>query len=393
MKWLILAGRGFGKSRTGAEWVRQRVDAGAQRITIVGRTSADVRDVMVEGESGILATAPPWNRPRYEPSKRRLTWPGGAQATTYSADEPDQMRGPQGDTAWADELAAWQYPDSWDQLLLGLRSERSGLKPRVCVTTTPRSTALVRSLLKDPSCAITRGSTFENQANMAASFFDEVRRKYEGTRLGRQELYAEVLDDVEGALWSHGQIDALRVQVAPDLMRIVVAIDPSVADPTSRTRSEAERLDEVGIVVVGLGTDGHGYVLEDFSGQMSPLQWAKRSIEALRKWRGDRIIAETNNGGALVEATLRSVWQSVPYRAVHASRGKQTRAEPIASLYEQGRVHHVGVHSKLEDQMCTWQPSMGEKSPDRMDALVWGLTEIMPLGQAVQRNLSHLPPG
>jgi phage terminase large subunit-like protein len=379
--WLLMAGRGFGKTRTGAQWVHQRAANGAKRIALVARTAAEVRDVIVEGESGILACAPPWARPRYEPSKRRITWPNGTIATTYSADEPDALRGPQHDTGWADELATWQYPDAWDQLKFGLRL---GTKPRICVTTTPRPTPIIRALVKDSATHVTRGSTFDNVANLAASFIDEVRRQYEGTRLGRQELYAEILDDVEGALWSRDLIDNYRVREAPaEFRRVVVAIDPAV--------TATEKSDETGIVVAGLGADDHAYVLGDFSGRHTPRDWGVKAIKAYNDFKADRIVAEENNGGQLVEANLRTLLDRVPYRGVRASQGKRTRAEPIASLYEQGRVHHVGMFAALEDQMCTWQPLTGERSPDRMDALVWALTELM-FHDTVRRDLSNLRP-
>lgn len=389
LTWLILAGRGFGKTRTGAEWVRSRVDRGARRITIVGRTAADVRDVMIEGESGLLAISPPWNRPHYEPSKRRLTWPNGCRGTTYSADEPDQMRGPQGDTAWCDELAAWQYDDSWDQVQLGLRSEQSGLVPRAIVTTTPRPTKLVKDLVKDGDTSLTEGSTYENAGNMAASFFRRIRRKYEGTRLGEQELYARILDDTPGALWNRAMLEALHLRRAPKpLKRIVVAVDPAVSNSAaaSRRKGEAEVADpeasaETGIIVVGLDERDHAIVLQDLSGRYSPNDWATRVVHAYKEWGADRVIAEVNNGGDLVEATIRTVDERVSYEAVHASRGKYTRAEPVAALYEQGRVHHVGVYPELEDQMTTWVPGVSKRSPDRVDALVWGVTELL-LGEA-----------
>ena len=379
--WLILAGRGFGKTRTGAEWVRWRVETGqARRIALVGRTAADVRDVMVEGESGLLAISPPWNMPKYEPSKRRLTWPNGAMATTYSGDKPDQLRGPQHDTAWFDELAAWRYPDSFDQAMFGLRL---GLHPQWIGTTTPRPTALVRQLLADPTVVQARGSTAENRLNLAPLFVTLLERKYGGTRLGRQELEAEILDDTPGALWKRGQIEALRVTKPPELVRIAVAIDPSA--------SSAEGAAETGIVVAGLGVDGQGYVLDDLSLHASPAEWAREALAGFHKYHADRIIAEANQGGEMIEQTLRSVLDRgdrlPPFKLVHASRGKQTRAEPVSALYEQGLVHHVGAFAELEDQMTTWVP--GEKSPDRMDALVWCLTELMVKAEAAPMRVGR----
>lgn len=365
--WLLLAGRGYGKTRTGAEWAREQVEHhGRRRLALVAPTAADARDVMVEGESGILAIAPPWNRPLYEPSKRRLTWPNGAVATTYSADEPDRLRGPQHDAAWCDELAAWKYPEAWDMLMFGLRL---GSDPRAVVTTTPKPVRIIRELLAAPTTVVTRGSTFDNAANLAPAFLAQIVAKYEGTRLGRQELLAELLDDVPGALWQRGQLDTLRRKAAPDMARIVVAIDPAM--------TSGEDADETGIVVAGKGVDGHGYVLADLTCRLSPDGWARRAIEAARRYQADRIVAEVNNGGEMVEHTLRTVERSIPYKAVHASRGKRVRAEPVAALYEQGRVHHVGGFPELEDQMCTFVPDTFDGSPDRVDALVWALSELM----------------
>lgn len=365
--WLILAGRGFGKTRTGAEYVRMMVEAGrVGRIALVGQTAADVRDTMIEGESGIMAISPPWFEPKYEPSKRRLTWPNGARATAYSADEPRQLRGPQHELAWADELASWTTAEAWDQLMFGLRL---GDDPRAVVTTTPRPTSVIRDLVKDPTTHVTRGSTYDNLANLAPAFIDKIITKYEGTRLGRQELYAEILDDVPGALWNRAMLAEARAQgEPPELVRIVVAIDPAV---TSTSES-----DETGIIVAGLDASGAYHVLADRSCRMSPDGWARRAITALDEYRADRIVAEVNNGGDLVEATIRTVRRNVPYKKVHASRGKRVRAEPIAALYEQGRVTHHGNLDLLEDQMVTFLPEGSDGSPDRVDALVWALTEL-----------------
>jgi phage terminase large subunit-like protein len=305
-------------------------------------------------------------RPLYEPSKRRVTWANGAVAATYSAEEPDQLRGPQHDTAWADELAKWRYEEAWDNLILGLRL---GDDPRSVVTTTPKPTRLVRRLLADRRAAVTRGTTFDNRAHLAESFLDGVVQLYGGTRVGRQELMAEMLEEAAGALWRRAEIEALRVLRAPELKRIVIAIDPAV--------SSAEGSDETGIIAAGLGQDERGYVLEDLSGRYAPAEWARRGIEAFHRLRADRVIGEVNNGGEMIEHTLRTVDRSIPYRAVRASRGKQARAEPIAALYEQGRVRHVGALSRLEDQMVSWEPLGIERSPDRVDALVWALTELM----------------
>ncbi len=368
--WLLLAGRGFGKTRTGAEWVRS-ITSTRGRIALVAPTAADVRDVIVEGESGILAISPRWNRPVYEPSKRRLTWPNGAMATCYSADEPERLRGPQHDAAWCDELAAWRYPEAWDMLMFGLRL---GEDPRCCVTTTPKPIKLIRDLLRDASTAVVRGSTYDNRANLADAFMAQIVRKYEGTRLGRQELNAEMLDDVPGALWKREDIDAPRISVAPASMRrIVVAIDPAT--------TSGEDSDETGIIVAGLGIDGYGHVLADLTCRETPQRWAEIAVKAYADFEADRIVAEDNQGGEMVEHTIRTVASRVSYARVHAKRGKVLRAEPVSALYEQHRVRHVGSLPQLEDQMCgftaDFDPKKAGYSPDRVDALVYALTELM----------------
>lgn len=349
----------------------------AGRIALVAPTAADVRDVLVEGPSGIMACCPDWERPLYESSKRRLTFPNGAMAITYSADEPERLRGPQHDAAACDELAVWRYPEAWDMLMFGMRM---GNDPRTVVATTPKTVKLLKELLAraGKDVAVTRGSTYENKANLAKSFFDKIIDKYEGTRLGRQELLAEMLTDVPNALWQRDQIDKLRVSKAPEMQRIVVAIDPAA--------KSTEGSDETGIIVAGIGKDQHGYVLEDLSGHYQPLGWAKKAIGAFEKYKADRIVAEINNGGEMVEATLRSVSKTVSYKAVHATRGKVIRAEPIAALYEQGKVHHVGSFPQLEDQLCEmtldFDRTAAGYSPDRLDANVWALTELMPGGRS-----------
>jgi predicted phage terminase large subunit-like protein len=369
--WLLLAGRGFGKTRTGAEFVRMHAEAGtARRIALVAPTEADARDVMVEGESGLLAIAPPDNRPHYEPSKRRVTWQNGAIALLFSAEEPERLRGPQHDLAWCDELAAWRYPNAWDMLMFGLRL---GDDPRVVVTTTPRPIKMIHTLLSDPNVVVTRGSTWENRKNLAPAFIEQIVRRYEGTRLGRQELEAELREDVPGALWNRGLIEAAHRDIAPgDLVRVVVAIDPAA--------SSGEAADETGIVVAGKSAGGDGYVLADLSGHYTPAEWAKVAIAAWHQHRADRIVAEVNNGGEMVEATLRMVDPNVPFAAVRASRGKVARAEPVAALYEQGRVRHLGALPQLEDQMCAFTSDFDRAtagfSPDRVDALVWALTDL-----------------
>jgi predicted phage terminase large subunit-like protein len=369
--WMLLAGRGFGKTRTGAEYIRARVEAGYRHISLIAPTAADCRDIMVRGESGLLSIYPPSEAPIYQLSNRRVTWPNGAEALMFSADEPERLRGPQHDTVWADEVGAWRYPDdAWSMMLFGLRL---GDDPRVVITTTPRPIRLIRELIADPNTALTRGSSYENRINLAQAFFEQVIRKYEGTRLGRQELLAEVLEDTPGALWNREALDECRREHVPALFRIVVAIDPAA--------SSGEDADETGIIVAGKDSGGHGYVLADLSGRYSPADWAKAAISAYRTHRADRIVAEVNNGGEMVEATLRMVDPNVPFTAVRASRGKVTRAEPVAALYEQGRIHHVGMFPKLEDEMCGFTTDFDRHragySPDRVDALVWGISELL----------------
>ncbi|MFA6300293.1 MAG: terminase family protein, partial [Nocardioides sp.] len=316
--WLVLAGRGFGKTRIGSEWINHEVQYnGRRRLALVGATAADVRDVMVEGESGILAKSNPLFRPTWEPSKRRLTWPNDAIATTYSADEPDRLRGPQHDGAWTDEGASWRYPDAWDQLMFGLRI---GADPRCVMTTTPRPTKFIKALMADPSTVVTRGTTYENLDNLAVPFRNKILAKYEGTRLGEQELLAKIIEDAAGALWKRGNIDEARVRVAPAMRRIVVAIDPS---GTANAES-----DECGIGVAGIGIDGHGYILDDLSGVMSPGDWGALTVALYHKHKADRVVAETNFGGDMVELTLRGVCdkegkpigKSVAFKKMTASR-------------------------------------------------------------------------
>ena len=364
--WLLLAGRGFGKTRTGAEAVRNRIEAGVwHRVALVAPTAADARDVMVEGESGLLSVCPPWFRPLYEPSKRRLTWPNGAIGTLYSADEPERLRGPQHDGAWCDEPASWRYPEAWDMLMFGLRL---GDDPRVVVTGTPKPIKLIKELLADPSTYPTLGTTYENRRNLAPGFFEKVVKKYEGTRLGRQELLAHILDDNPNALFKRDDIERTRVTQHPELSRVVVAIDPAVTDDEGSA--------ETGIVVGGVSASGEYYVLDDRTLRSSPRGWATAAITAFHTYRADRVIGERNNGGDMIEALLRTVDPEIPYKSVVATRGKAIRAEPIASLYERGIVHHVGTFPALEDQMVEWDPSLEGPSPDRMDALVWALTEL-----------------
>ncbi len=370
--WLLKCGRGFGKTRTGAEAVRAWIKQGHNYVNLIGATADDARDVMVLGESGILAICPKWERPEYKVSQRKLVWPNGAESLIFTADEPDRLRGKQSEKGWADELAAWRYADAWDQFKFGLRL---GTKPQAVITTTPRPTALVKSIMADPFTLVTNGSTMENRANLAPSFFTAVLHKYEGTRLGRQEIDGEVLDDNPGALFKRSDIDGKRISPVemPKLLRIVVAIDPAA--------KSTEGSDDTGICAAGVAMVGdvtHGYVLDDLTVHAKPDGWAKVAVDAYHKLKADRIVAEQNNGGDMVESVIRTKDGNVAVRLVTATRGKEIRAEPVAALYEQGRIHHVGHFGKLEDQMCDWDPlDKSAKSPDRMDALVWAFTDLM----------------
>jgi phage terminase large subunit-like protein len=374
VQWLVLAGRGFGKTRVGAEQVR-RWTKDFPIVNLIGPTAADVRDVMVQGigaGSAILEVCRHDQAPVFEKSKRRLVWPNGAVSLLLSAEEPERLRGPQHMKLWCDEMAAWKYPEAcWEQAEFGLRL---GAKPQTVITTTPKPTKLIKRLANSPSTYLTRGTTYDNRSNLAPAFFETIIAKYQGTRLGRQELNAEILDDRLGALWTLGAIDADRVSQLPPLRRIVLGVDPAV--------SCGDDSAEWGIVAVaeGLSPSGqewppHYYVLDDRSGRYTPNDAAKLIVTAYQTHQADRIVAEVNNGGDLVEAILRQVGHAFAYKPVHASRGKLVRAEPIAALYEQHRVHHLGTFGALEDQMCDYLPR-SSKSPDRMDALVWALTEL-----------------
>lgn len=372
--WFACAGRGWGKTRVGAEAVRECVERhGYRRVGLIAPTAADARDVMVEGESGLLAVSPPWMMPVYEPSKRRLTWPNGAVGTLFSADEPERLRGPQYDVIWADEFAAWRYAmEAWDNATFGLRL---GNKPLKFVTSTPKPTPMVRALVADPDFVLTRGSTFDNAANLAASALRTFRRKYEGTRVGLQELYANILDDNPNALFQRATIERDRVGresiLGLSFNRIVVGVDPAVSSNASSN--------ETGIVVVARCGD-HFYVFGDHSLSAKPHEWAAAVRDAFRLHMADRVVAEVNQGGDLVEMAVRTADPNIPYTAVRATRGKAIRAEPVAALYEQGRVHHVGFFASLETQMTEFDPTVErdpEKSPDRMDALVWAITALM----------------
>lgn len=374
--WLVMAGRGFGKTRMGAEWVREKAASfPGCRIALVAETAADARDVMIKGDSGLLACDPLLTEDSWSPTNRCLSWPNGSKAYTYNGTTPDQLRGPQHHFAWIDELAKFEYiQDAWDQCQFGLRL---GVHPQCLVTTTPRPIPLIKKLVNDPDTVVTYGSTLDNSANLAKNTIKQLYDRYGGTRLGRQELEGEILGDIPGALWNRSTIDDCRLKEAPaDLEQVLVAVDPAA--------SSEEGSDENGIVVVGLARDAdgyaRGYVLEDASLRGSPEDWAKTAVRMYRKWQADKIIAEKNNGGEMVLSVIRAQDRAVPVKLVHASRGKVVRAEPISSLYEQGRVHHIGQFEKLEDQMCMFSVdnvrNSSTGSPDRVDALVWGLTEM-----------------
>ena len=377
--WLILAGRGFGKTRAGAGWVHERaMEQPGRYIAMVARTPAEARDFMIDGPGGILQNTPPNERPEYQPSKRRITWPNGSQATVYSGDEPDQLRGFSGDTAWLDELAKYKYPkDCWDQLQMGMR-EASTDRPRRLITTTPRPLQFLRDIIANPTTVVVTGSSYENKANLDPTWFDETIVAYEGSRFGRQEIHAEILSDVPGALWTRRVLDDHRVKEAPEMERIVVGVDPAI--------TAEEVSNETGIVVCGVARNSDGqleaYVLGDWSLRGTPEEWARKAVAAYRYHEADRIVAEKNQGGLMVETTIRTASLDVPVKLVHATRGKYIRAEPISALYEQGRVHHVGSLPVLEDQMVeATQDSLRDRkafSPDRVDALVWALADLFP---------------
>ena len=382
LAWVVMGGRGAGKTRAGAEWVRSQIEGACpmdegrcRRIALIGETIDQVRDIMVFGESGILACSPPDRRPEWQPSRKRLLWPNGAEAQIFSAHEPEGLRGPQFDGAWVDELAKWKKArDTWDMLQFALRL---GDAPQVCITTTPRNVGVLKDVIKAKTTVVTHAPTEANRAYLAESFLEEVRTRYAGTRLGRQELDGELLEDVAGAMWTPGALDRCRVDKTPEFDRVVVAVDPPVTGKESS--------DECGIVVVGVVTQGpvqdwRAYVLADASiGAASPAAWANAAIQAMELWGAERLVAEVNQGGEMVSSVIRQVDPLIPIKTVHASRGKAARAEPVAALYEQGRVHHLPGLSTLEDQMCamTLRGYEGKGSPDRVDALVWAIHELM----------------
>jgi phage terminase large subunit-like protein len=377
--WLPLAGRGWGKTRVGAETVREWAQNPTERIMLIGATTADVRDTMVEGPSGLLSCYPLNSRPVYEPTRHRIQFPSGAVGITRSADEPERLRGPQFRKFWFDELAASRYArQAWDQLMFGFR--QPGARIQGLVTTTPKPIAVLKEIIADPDTVVTRGSSDENLLNLNEVYIRKVLDPYRGTRLGRQEIEAELLEDVPGALWTRKLIDDSRIEwdsIKWNLVaRIVVAIDPAV--------TAKEDSDETGLIVVALLESRHALVIEDGSGRMSANEWASRAVSLYRKWRADCIVAEINQGGDLVEAVLRNVDSAIAYKGVHAKRGKYLRAEPVSSLYEQGRIHHAGFFTDLEDQLCTWTPQGDEPSPDRLDALVYGITELLVDNSVIQ---------
>lgn len=380
--WLILGGRGAGKTRAGAEWLRAQVEGArprdpgkARRVALVGETLAQAREVMVFGESGILACSPPDRRPKWIAGRMLLVWPNGAEAQVLSAHDPDALRGFQFDALWADEIAKWRRGQkAWDMLSLGLRL---GDDPRACVTTTPQNVEALTALMAQPSTVMTHAPTSANRAWLAPAFLAEVQRRFEGTRAGRQELEGVLLADAEGALWTQEMILQAASGAAPPLDRVIVAVDPPV---TGHARSDACGIIVAGVSMKGEPGDWRAHVIADETVQgVSPAEWARAAVAALQRYGGERLIAEVNQGGALVESVIRQIDPLVPFRAVRASRGKVIRAEPVAALYEQGKVSHARGLGALEDQMAqmTLSGFQGQGSPDRVDALVWALHELM----------------
>ena len=382
--WLILSGRGWGKTFTGAGWIIEKaMSQPGIECAVVAPTFTDVRRTCVEGPSGIIKSLPSGALEQYNRSNGQITLTNGSKIHMVSADEPDRARGLNLSYAWLDEFAAWRYEETWTA---GLAPALRIGHPQTIITTTPRPTKLLREFMSrtDGSVVVTRGSTFDNAANLSQAALEELKSRYEGTRLGRQELYGELLLDTPGSLWRLSDIDETRVDEAPELVRIVVAIDPAV--------TSGEESDETGIVVVGKGADGRGYVLADRSCRDTPSGWAHRAVQAFHDFNADRIVAEKNQGGDMVEQTIRSVLSTAPYKGITAKQGKRLRAEPIAALYEQGRISHVGSFDILEDQMTTWLPDSG-LSPDRLDALVHGLTELgLAAGSSADRFFQEIAP-
>jgi predicted phage terminase large subunit-like protein len=380
-RWVTLSGRGAGKTKSGAEWVRSiacgdtpLAGGECRSIAIIAETAKDARQVIAEGPSGILAIHPKDFRPTYT-EKGGFTWPNGARGLIYNATEPDQLRGPNFDAAWCDELAKWRYAqETWDMLQFGLRL---GTHPRQVITTTPRPIPLLKTILALPKTVIVRGKTHDNAANLAQEFLEDIEARYEGTRLGRQELNGEILDDIPGALWTRAAIDERRIGpgALPAMVRVVVGVDPAAKESKA-----GDSTSETGIVVAGLGEDGRGYVLDDLSCRLSPMGWARKAVAAYDRYSADCIVVEINQGGAMVKTVLQAERGNLPVREVRASKGKTTRAEPIAALYEQGRVSHAGAFPTLEDQMVLFTPFgiEGDGAADRVDALVWAFTDLFP---------------
>jgi phage terminase large subunit-like protein len=373
----MLGGRGAGKTRAGAEWIRglalgdpDFTQTPLRRIALIGETFSDARNVMVEGPAGILAVHARHERPTWSPSLRKLEWANGAVAHVFSAEDPDSLRGPQFEAAWADELAKWKHvEETWDMLQFGLRL---GAHPRQMVTTTPRPIPLLKRFLADPTVAVSRARTADNAENLAPAFLDAVVGRYAGTRLGRQELDGDIIEDRSDALWTRDAIEAGRIGSAPPLMRIVVAVDPPA--------SSSKRADACGIVAAGIDEAGVAYVLEDATASgLKPPEWAAKAVAVYRRLQADALVVETNQGGEMATNVIREVDPSVPVASVRATRGKYLRAEPVSVLYAQGRVRHVGALPELEDELCDFGPSglTSGRSPDRLDALVWALTELM----------------
>ncbi|MDO9555919.1 MAG: terminase family protein, partial [Atribacterota bacterium] len=354
-------------TRTGSEYVIDQARKGAEHIALIAETKADARDTMVElGPASILKISRPGFMPKYEPSKRRVVWPNGCVGTIYSGDEPDQVRGPSHDIAWIDELAKFKYPQAvWDNLQFGLRNRED---IRILITTTPRPIPILKELKDDPDTVDVSGSTYENKDNLPKRYFDYIIKKYEGTRLGRQEIHGQILEDNPDALWTRKIIENNRRNKAPELIRVAIAIDPQATDNIMSS--------ETGIIGGGLSEDRHIWILEDATIKGSPDKWGNAAVTAYHKLLADRVVGEVNNGGDMVEYVIRSIEANIPYKSVRASRGKYIRAEPVSALYEQGKVHHVGTFIDLEDQLCEWVP--GDKSPDRLDALVWLIYELLP---------------
>lgn len=364
--WLIMGGRGFGKTRTGAETIREWQNQGFDRFALIGQTVADVRDVMLHGESGLITISPKHNKPVYIASRRQVEWPNGARAFLYSGDEPEQLRGPQHQKGWLDEIVKFKYlEECLDMFELGLRI---GLNPQYLATTTPKSRPALKKMVADDATHLTTGSSFENLGNLSSRFIERVIKKYEGTRLGRQELYAELFTDVAGALWTYDLIERTRVRTVPeDLVRIAVALDPST---TNNNRSA-----EAGIITAGLSKDGHCYIMYDDSLKAHVSVWSGAAVRRYKDVQADIMIGEANNGGDLIEALIQTHGSGINYQKVHAARGKFTRAEPVAALHEKGVIHIVGELPELETELAEWVP--GEDSPNRLDAMVWAVTALM----------------